>query len=221
MRRQTLMTAAAFACMSLLAACGQKTADQTNTTVATVENQTGQAVSATQDEAAKAVGVGSATIGSVTKDAFVSDAAMSDMYEIEAAKLALAHSKNMDVRDFARMMIKAHTASTAKLKALIASGKVQATPPTKLDDRRMGLLDNLRAAADADFDARYLDQQVAAHREAKLLMAGYKAVGSDPALKAFAADVAPVVQMHLDKLDQIRADKKAAAEATSNTTGKP
>ena len=46
---------------------------------------------------------------------FVGAAASTDRYEIAAAKLALTHTSRRAVKAFAQMMIRDHTASTAKL----------------------------------------------------------------------------------------------------------
>ncbi|OYX32380.1 MAG: hypothetical protein B7Y99_08725 [Caulobacterales bacterium 32-69-10] len=174
-----------------LVACGQKVdgaaADQTN-----------QPVNVAQDVAAAGTGVGTAAVGALSTDVFLRDAAMGDMYEIQAANMALTRAKNPKVKAFATMMIADHTKSSDKLKSLIASGQVQGTLPTELDERRKGMLDNLRGAPDADFDARYIGQQRMAHHEMLLLMNGYKEVGSEAPLKAFADEVSKVVQTHTE-----------------------
>jgi putative membrane protein len=223
MQRTTVLTAAALAGVALLAGCGQKQAQQ-----GAAPDQTNQPVNAAQDAASAPVGAGTAALGSVTKDVFIRDAAMSDMYEIAAAKLALMRTKSPDIKKLANMMIHDHTESSDKLKGLITSGKVQGTLPTELDQRRMGLLDNLRGATDADFDNRYLEQQSDAHTEMKLLMDGYQSAGQDDALKMFAAEVAPVVQMHLDMVNQLKDAHKgetgsnaaAGGAVSGNTTGR-
>ncbi len=215
MHRKTVLTTAAFACVALLAACGQKQAQQ-----GAAPDQTNQPVNTAQDAASAPVGAGTAALGSVSKDVFIRDAAMGDMYEIAAAKMALMRSKSPDIKKLAQMMIHDHTESSNKLKALLMSGKVQGAPPTELDERRKGLLDNLRGATDADFDGRYLEQQTVAHTEMLMLMNGYKTAGSDPALKMFASDVAPVVQMHLDMVNQIKDARKGKGDgaAAGNST---
>ena len=55
------------------------------------------------------------------EQAFVNSAAASDAFELATSKLALDASQSAPVKAFANQMIKAHTASTAKLKALTAS----------------------------------------------------------------------------------------------------
>jgi putative membrane protein len=110
------------------------------------------------------------------------------------------------VKAFGKMMVHDHTATTAAMKPL-ASAAGQ-TPPAGLDQRRQGLLDNLKSAPAADFDKTYIDQQVAAHQEALTLHQGYADNGDDAGLKAFAGKTAPKVQTHLDRAKSLQAGLK-------------
>jgi putative membrane protein len=202
MNRAILMTAAAAAALSL-AACN-KPATTTATDAATAANQP---VNAAQDTVGAAVGqTSAATLGSHDTGAFVSNASQSDMYEIEAGKIAQARSKNPDVKAFGKMMVSDHTAMSNEMKPLIAAAGQ--TPADKLDQRRQGFIDNLKQATDANFDKTYIDQQVAAHGEALTLMQGYAGDGADAGLKAGAAKAVPKIQMHLDKAKAIQATLK-------------
>lgn len=199
MQRTLMLTAAAIAALSL-AACSKK--DPANP---------GQSepVNAAQDAVGAAVGqTSAATIGAHDTDGFVSNAGQSDMYEIEAGKMASTKAKSADVKAFGKMMVDQHTAMMTEMKPLVATaGK---TPPTGLDERRQGFLDNLKAASAADFDKVYLTQQVAAHEEALTLMKGYADNGSDAGLKAGAAKAVPKIEEHLAKAKAL-ADKAGAA----------
>jgi putative membrane protein len=137
---------------------------------------------------------------------FVATAAASDMYEIQAAKIAQKRSMNADIKDFAKMMVADHTKSTALVKKAIAdSGRTDLAPPAALPDDRKAMIDALDKASDADFDKTYVDQQVAAHKDALSLMTGYSMSGDVPQLKDAAGKIAPTVQMHLDRITAIQA----------------
>lgn len=137
--------------------------------------------------------------GDITKLAdFVPAAAMSDMYEVEAGQIAEQRSHNSDVKAFAAHMVTAHTATTKKLKALLQTAGSNVTPPPNLDNRHQGMIDELRGAQDADFDHRYLSQQVDAHKEALAVMKSYARNGDVMSVKLFAQHTAPVVESHLD-----------------------
>ncbi len=156
-----------------------------------------EAVSTVKDAASVAVGTVSASMTS-TLGGFTDEAANLDMYEVEAAKIAQERSHKDDIKAFADKMIQDHQASSEKLKSILTEIGSDVKPPAHLDDRRQGLIDDLRGAKDQDFDARYASQQVDVHREAKLLMDGYQKNGDVPAVKKFAVATAPVVQSHLD-----------------------
>ena len=194
--RTTLLSAAALASVFALAACNKNGAgapapvDAANNSVAASSSP----IAATQDATAGAVGQVAAA-ATMTTGGFVTAAATSDMYEVAAAKIAMARSKNPEIKRFAAKMAHEHSASTAKLKSVLASGVV-ATPPTELDERRKGLINNLNVATPAEFDKTYIDQQVDAHDEALTLMKGYADHGDNAALKAFAAAAVPAIQGH-------------------------
>ena len=78
-----------------------------------------EAVSKVQDATAGVVGSISATMTSTT-NGFVEAAAISDMYEVAASKLALQRSSSPTVKEFAQKMVDAHTETTTKLKGIIS-----------------------------------------------------------------------------------------------------
>jgi putative membrane protein len=202
MKHALLLSAAAVAALSL-AACNKPA----STTASDATAAAGAAVNKAEDATGAAVGATSAnTLGPHDTAAFVSNASQSDMYEIQAAGIAQKRSKNPDIKAFAKMMVKDHTATSAAMGPL-ATAAGQA-PAAKLDDRRQGFIDHLNQASDADFDKVYVDQQVAAHKEALDLMQGYAKDGSDAGLKGAAGDTAPKVQMHLDKVTGIQTAMK-------------
>lgn len=170
-----------------------------------------ETASAMEDGASAMVGKISAEMTSTTQG-FVTAAATSDMYEVEAGKIAAQRSSNSDVKSFANQMVKAHTETTAKLKSILASSNAKATPPAHLDMRRQAMIDNLRGAKAADFDHRYMVQQEAAHEEALTLMRGYAKDGDNPAVKQFAADTSKAVNEHLTMAKKIEAQVKTASK---------
>ncbi|MNE64091.1 hypothetical protein D3C80_1594790 [compost metagenome] len=97
-----------------------------------------------------------------------------------------------------------HTAASAAFKAAAATAAPDVALPTELDQRRKGLLDNLRSAGVGDFDKVYIDQQVAAHQEAVTLHRGFSDKGDAPALAEHARTVLPKVETHLQKAQEIQ-----------------
>jgi putative membrane protein len=206
MNRKAIFATAAVAAALALSAC-HKTGTNAGQDVKNPGDSA--AVNTVQDVAAGPTGLASAAMANTAPE-FVTAAAMSDMYEIEAGKIAQARAKRADIKAFGKMMVEGHTKTTADLKKVLADNKIDIAPPAALDDRRMGMLNNLRAAGDADFDLAYLHQQTAAHLEALTLMSGYADHGDNDALKAAAAKTKGVVQTHLDHLKMVGGDAIAA-----------
>jgi len=169
-----------------------------------------EAMSAAEDSTAAVVGTISAEMTSTTKG-FVTAAAISDMYEVTAGKLAAQRAQSPAVKDFARQMIAAHTKTTDTLKGIIASHNIQVTPPAHVDDRRQGMLDNLRGASAEEFDHRYIMQQIAAHKEADILFRGYAKDGDNAAIKDFAAITDKTIRMHLSMAEKLNAADRSSS----------
>jgi putative membrane protein len=156
-----------------------------------------------QDMIGGVVGMASATTaGSHDSEAFVTNAGIGDLYEIQAAELAMARSRSEGVREFARMMVEHHTTSTHQMQSALSSSEVRSQlpglqAPTALDERRQGMIDNLADATDDAFDGRYLDQQRTAHQETAALLKGYLEHGDNPQLRSVARGALPMVERHL------------------------
>ncbi len=134
---------------------------------------------------------------------FIQKAAMSDMYEIEAGKIATQKGQTAPVKEFAAMMVEAHSKTTEELNGIVASEKINVDLPTKLDSKHQKLIDDLNAASNADFDKTYAKQQVDGHQEAVNLFDSYANKGDNAALKAFAQKTLPVIQQHLDEAKKL------------------
>ena len=192
MTRNLLIAGAAVAAISL-AACGQKTETEGAATPA--------------EQAATPDANPAATIPTPSNEAaapdFVAKAAASDMFEIEAAKLAATKAKSPEVKTFAADMVTAHTKTTEGLKKAIAdSGQTALALPTVLPSDLQGKLTDLGKAD--NFDKAYMDNQVDAHQAALDVLQRYAQDGDVPAIRAFAATTAPTVQQHLDKARAVR-----------------
>ena len=200
MSRTLLLSCAVFSALAL-AACHESGSNANRD----LENPGDSApVNTVQDVAAGPVGLASAATLGATTENFVPAAAMSDLYEIEAGKIAVQRG-NADVKKFGQMMIDHHTKMSNEMKAALQAANIP-VPPATLDDRRQGLINNLKAAGDTSFDEAYFHQQLAAHLEALTLHSTYAARGDNPQLKAIAEKAQPVIQGHIDELRRIAGD---------------
>lgn len=130
--------------------------------------------------------------------AFANVAAASDTFEIEAARLALTKANSAKIKTFAEQMIKAHTESTAKLKAAAAAATPAITPVPALTAAQQSKLDALGSQTGAAFDRAYAESQVTAHQETLDALKGYAAGGDVPSLNVFAKGLVPIVTGHLN-----------------------
>lgn len=96
----------AIAAAATLAACNSENASEP--------------VDKAQDAVSAPVGqVSAATMGSNMVSAYVPNATMGDMYEIQAADLAIERSQNADVKALAYMIKTDHTAASNAMKAML------------------------------------------------------------------------------------------------------
>jgi putative membrane protein len=135
---------------------------------------------------------------------FVSKVAISDMFEIESSKLALAKQPDEDTKPFADKMVRDHQKTSSELKGLVESGKVKATIPSALDSEHQKMLDELKGKSGKDFDQSYDRIQVKAHQDAVSLFEAYAKGGEDPELKTWAATTLPHLKEHLTMAQKLK-----------------
>jgi putative membrane protein len=151
-------------------------------------------------------GVNSALgIAPKTED-FIKEAAMSDMLEIEAAKVA-QQKGNADEKKFAEQMITDHTKTSTELKGIV-TGELAAAIPTALDDSSQKKLDKLKGAKPDNFASEYDPMQVSAHKDAVSLFERYAKGGENSKLKDWAGKTLPALQHHLDMAQAMDKNRK-------------
>ena len=137
-----------------------------------------------------------AGIAPTTQD-FVTEAAQSDMFEIQSSKMAL-NSADAPTKDFAQKMIDDHTKTTAELKAAVGKGEAHATLPTAMSSSQQSMIAKLNDLHGADFDKQYHSDQVSGHKDAVSLFQRYGKGGTDTGLKNWAATTTPALERHLE-----------------------
>jgi putative membrane protein len=209
MRTLAIVTAALLA-----TACGAPETQQTEQAASddAMTTETGVNAPATDD---------TAMMENLTAADYVTRAAMSDMYEIEAGRLAVKNGESPETRRFGQMMVNDHTKSSEDMKTALAAVSGTAPAPTRLDAEHQGMIDRLENAEGDAFDREYMAQQMAAHRKALALHQSYADDGEDQALKAFAQKVLPVIRTHHDRLNQMSGASAGSASGTTPgaTTG--
>ncbi|MEN5028447.1 DUF4142 domain-containing protein [Pseudomonas sp. Ps21-P2] len=128
-------------------------------------------------------------------DDFVEDASAKGVAEVEAGKLALEKGSSADVKAFAEMMVKDHTAANTKLKGIADTKKLEVSDNAMLMDKAKAMILELRSSK--SFDQAYANNQVVAHEQTIELFKKEAAEGKDADLKAFATATLPKLEEHL------------------------
>ncbi|MDQ4421837.1 DUF4142 domain-containing protein [Sphingobium sp. DEHP117] len=183
-----------------LANCNGRENEENNSTVSSA----GNAMENMATAAGNAIeNTGQAMMTTPTAQEFADQAAKSDAFEIAAAKLAATNATSAQVKDFARMMLAAHTESTTKLKAAASSSSPAVSPSAELTGDQQDDLTELRGMKGAAFDEEYIDGQVDAHEDALALMRKYAADGAEGPLKSAAREMVPIIEQHLTRAREL------------------
>jgi putative membrane protein len=184
-----------LAAAGLLQAChsGKAASGSDSTTVKTDST----AVSATKTDS-------SATVMADTT--FAAKAAVGGMAEVALGKMAAAKSSDSKIKEFGQMMVMDHGKANAELMSIAKAKNI--TLPATLDAEHQAKSDSLSKLSGKDFDVAYVNAMIEGHKKTLALMQSEAANGKDADLKAFAAKTAPVVQTHLDKIQQIHDSMK-------------
>jgi putative membrane protein len=139
---------------------------------------------------------------------FITAAAQTDRFEIEAGKLAAARAQDPRVRQFADQMVAAHSQTSADLQRAIRQAGMQPPPPPELTPGKKLLLTELNQMQGDEFDHLYLEQQAETHEDALMVMRTYAAQGDTPALREAAARTAPLVAQHLATIRRMQLSER-------------
>lgn len=135
---------------------------------------------------------------------FVTALAASDLFEIEAGKLAQEKGQSAQVKGFGEMLVEEHSKSSEELKALLARSNPPVAPPTALPADLQARLQQLGGLSGDEFDRRWMAEQTASHQQTLALLNGYLATAEPGPLKDHAAKATGTVQKHLNEFNQGR-----------------
>ena len=139
---------------------------------------------------------------------FVTTAAMTDMFEIQAGQFALKKADDPAFQDFAQLTIADHTKTTQQLRTMAANLRgVQL--PQALDSALKQKIDQLGSLSGAAFERQYKTEQVAGHKQAVALFETYAKSGDNPELKDWAAQTLPILKMHLQHAEALPSPRPA------------
>jgi putative membrane protein len=135
--------------------------------------------------------------------AFVKEAAMGGMAEVDLGKLAASKAENPDVKQFGQRMVDDHGKANSELKNWASQKNV--TLPNALDAKHQAEHDRLEKLSGAAFDRAYMASMVADHNKDVAAFMRESKSAKDPDLKAWAGKTLPTLQEHQKMAKEINA----------------
>lgn len=106
-------------------------------------------------------------------------------------------------------MAKEHGAANKKLADLAKSKGIEL--PASMGEKHMETLEALLATDGPRFDAKYMEEMVKKHEETVQMLKTEIASGQDAAVKAFAQEMLPTVELHLKEARRLTGKEGAAS----------
>ncbi|MEV7008592.1 DUF4142 domain-containing protein [Streptosporangium sp. NPDC051022] len=139
--------------------------------------------------------------------AFLAQAHRSNLAEIQAAQLAEKKSSDQSIQAIARKLVADHTQLDSQIKQ--TAEKVGVKLPEKPGSKQTSGLEKLSKLNGAAFNSAWVRTQIAGHRQFLANINKELREGSSPEVKKLASDAKPVIQGHLDLLQQIHGGGKS------------
>jgi putative membrane protein len=178
----------------------------------------GSTASGTGTGAGTGTGTGTATIASADRK-IVTDLAMANMSEIEAARTAQTKSQNDQVKKYAQQMIDDHTKALDEVRQLAQTKGV--TLPSTLDRAHKAKADKLAALSGDAFDRAYMAQAgVAEHKKTHGMLTKAQGRAKDPDVKALVTRMTPTVDQHLNSAKELHGNMSKATGSSGTATEK-
>ncbi|NEM97683.1 DUF4142 domain-containing protein [Pontibacter burrus] len=145
-------------------------------------------------------------VARMTTAEFVQQAAASDVFEIEAGKLATANSTTPEVVTFGENLIDDHTETSQTLMTLAHQNSVNVPLPSRqtLPQDKQAILTRLESKAGGDFDLDFVAVQLEAHQQAITLFEKASNELEHQAFRDFAKNTLPTLQAHLEMARKLR-----------------
>jgi len=189
----------------LLSACGDsqtnvnvKVNRASSNTIGSISNSVGNAANTISNSVSNMT-----NSAALTPDAFIQEAAMGGMAEVEMGKIAAGKATNPEVKRFGQMMATDHSKANAELKALAT--KKGKTLPAEIDSSTKLILDDMKATSGPEFDTEYVEAMVEAHEKDVAEFEKQSQSAADADVKAFAAKTLPTLKKHLEQIKAIQA----------------
>jgi putative membrane protein len=135
---------------------------------------------------------------SAVDKAFVAKVSQGGMYEVELGKLAETKAQTQDIKDQGNTEAHDHMLVGDKLMSIVESNGMEF--PKQLNAEFQARLDAITALPSNKFESAYIEDMKKIHAADGAAFAKETTSGSNPDLKAFAAETYRIVQRHLGEL---------------------
>jgi putative membrane protein len=144
------------------------------------------------------VAVHAADTFSEADKAFVAKVSQGGMYEVELGKLAATKALDQDIKDQGNTEAHDHMLVGDKLKSIVESNGMEF--PTQLNAEFQARLNAISSLPANKFESAYIEDMKKIHAADGAAFAKEATSGTNPDLKAFAAETYRIVQRHLGEL---------------------
>ena len=136
--------------------------------------------------------------------AFVAMVSQGGLFEVKAGQLAAERGHTQDIKDQGSTEAHDHQLVGDKLKSIASAAGIPFADTLNAQFQKE--LDDLKALSGNDFDAAYLRDMDDIHKKDGAAFATESNSGSNPALRAFAAETHRIVLRHLGELHAVGPD---------------
>ncbi|EMR02408.1 DUF4142 domain-containing protein [Cesiribacter andamanensis] len=134
---------------------------------------------------------------------FMTDAASGGMMEVELGRIVQQKATNQDVKDFAAMMVKDHSAANERLMALAQSKNIQLPQQMKEDHQEeVNRFRDMKAGQ--DFDKEYVKLMVEDHEEDIKEFEEAQEDVQDAEIRQWVDNTLQSLRQHKQRIDQIK-----------------
>lgn len=148
---------------------------------------------------------------------FIKMAYQENLAEVKAGQAAQQKSQNQQTKDFAQTLVQDHQQALDQLKKLADQKNVQVSD--QLDARHQRMIDELSSLSGADFDKRFMNAQIRAHKHALSLYQQAAQNNTDSDVKQFAQQNVAALQHHLQMAQQQGGISEPAGAGSSQDQG--
>ena len=147
---------------------------------------------------------------------FVQEAGAGNLAEAELGRLAEQKAATPAVREFGRWMATDHGLTASKwLEAILREEHENIQPSLTAEQKQ--LKQKLEGLSGSQFDQQYIEHMVQDHEKTIPVFEKEAKEGHNPALKAYARDLTPVLEQHLAEAKELAGNSGMAAGQGTNT----